>query len=54
MTARLVPSLRDQTHATMIYVRLRNVEMPSQILSADKWGIPKANRAQTDPEIAIK
>ena len=37
-----------------IYTILKNVENPSQILSADKWGIPMANMAHTTPDIAIK
>lgn len=50
----ILPSRTDNVIAMTIYTRLNKVENPSQILRADKWGIPMANMAHTIPDIAMK
>ena len=50
----ILPSLSESTNAAMIYTRLKNVENPNQTLRADKCGIPIANKAHTNPAIAIQ
>jgi hypothetical protein len=49
-----LPSLTESTNATTIYIRLKTVETPNQSLRADKWGIDMANKAHTNPEMAMK
>ena len=49
-----LPSLKDNAKAIAMYMKLKTVENPSQILRAERWGMHTANIAHTKPAMAIQ
>lgn len=49
-----LPSRTDSQIATTMYIVERTVETPSQTPRAERLGIPMANKAHTNPAMAIK